>query len=142
MGKQLSFEFKILSSGKQQHSSLKKHFSSKKEKKPKQEKQFINELLPREEKELKLKSLSLEGVKTEDTLKETPPYVHSPKGEKFFENLIAVEELAAIFGLAPQTIRNWVAQGKLPYVKIGRRNLFFKRSMQEWLNRKEKPQWQ
>ena len=60
----------------------------------------------------------------------------------FFENLITVEELAVIFGLAPQTIRNWVAKGKLPYVKIGKRNLFLKRSVQEWLNRKEKPQWQ
>ena len=60
----------------------------------------------------------------------------------FFDNLIKVEELAVIFGLAPQTIRNWVALGKIPYVKIGRRNLFLKRSVQEWLNQKEKPQWQ
>ena len=60
----------------------------------------------------------------------------------FFDNLITVEELAVIFGLAPQTIRNWVAQGKLPYVKIGKRNLFLKRSLQEWLNQKEEPQWQ
>ena len=59
----------------------------------------------------------------------------------FFDNLITVEELAVIFGLAPQTIRNWVAQGKLPYVKIGKRNLFLSRSVQEWLNRKEEPQW-
>ena len=59
-----------------------------------------------------------------------------------FDNLISVEELAVIFGLAPQTIRNWVAQGKLPYVKIGRRNLFLKRSVQEWLNRKEEPLWE
>ena len=59
-----------------------------------------------------------------------------------FDNLITVEELAFIFGLAPQTIRNWVALGKLPYVKIGKRNMFLKGSLQEWLNRKEKPQWQ
>ena len=59
-----------------------------------------------------------------------------------FDNLITVEELAVIFGLAPQTIRNWVALGKLPYVKIGKRNLFLVRSVQEWLNRKEQPQWQ
>ena len=59
-----------------------------------------------------------------------------------FDNLITVEELAVVFGLAPQTIRNWVALGKLPYVKIGRRNLFLTGSLQEWLNRKEKPQWQ
>ena len=60
----------------------------------------------------------------------------------FFDNLITVEELAVVFGLAPQTIRNWVAQGKLPYVKIGKRNMFLKGSLQEWLNRKEVPQWQ
>ena len=60
----------------------------------------------------------------------------------FFDNLITVEELAVVFGLAPQTIRNWVALGKLPYVKIGRRNLFLKGSLQKWLNRKEKSQWQ
>ena len=60
----------------------------------------------------------------------------------FFDNLITVEELAVIFGLAPQTIRNWVALGKLPYVKIGKRNMFLKRSLQKWLNQKEVPQWQ
>ena len=64
---------------------------------------------------------------------------------RFFDNqigVITVEELAVLFGLAPQTIRNWVAQGKLPYVKIGKRNMFLKRSVQEWINRKEEPQWQ
>ena len=59
-----------------------------------------------------------------------------------FDNLITTEELAVIFGLAPQTIRNWVALGKLPYVKIGKRNMFLARSMQEWINRKEESQWQ
>ena len=60
----------------------------------------------------------------------------------FFENLITVEELAVVFGLAPQTIRNWVAQGKLPYVKVGKRNWFLVGSLQKWLNQKEIPQWQ
>ena len=59
----------------------------------------------------------------------------------FFENLITVEELAVVFGLAPQTIRNWVAQGKLPYVKVGKRNWFLVGSLQKWLNQKEIPQW-
>ena len=59
-----------------------------------------------------------------------------------FDNLITVEELAVIFGLAPQTIRNWVAQGKLPYVKIGKRNMFLTGSIKKWLNRKEKSQRQ
>ncbi|MDE0092588.1 MAG: helix-turn-helix domain-containing protein [Oligoflexia bacterium] len=60
----------------------------------------------------------------------------------FFDNLITVEELAVVFRLAPQTIRNWVAQGKLPYVKIGKRNMFLIGSLQRWLNRKEKSLWQ
>ena len=66
----------------------------------------------------------------------------SSSKDKLFENLITVEELAVIFGLAPQTIRNWVAQGKLPRVKLGKRNWFLTGSLQEWLNQKEKPQWQ
>ena len=56
--------------------------------------------------------------------------------------VITIEELAVIFRLAPQTIRNWVALGKIPHVKIGRRYFFQRRSLQEWLNHKEKPQWQ
>ena len=59
-----------------------------------------------------------------------------------FENLITIEELAVIFRLAPQTIRNWIALGKIPYVRIGRRSFFQQRSLQKWLNQKEEPQWQ
>ena len=59
-----------------------------------------------------------------------------------FDNLISVEELAVIFGLAPQTIRNWIALGKIPSIKLGRRHVFQKRSLQEWLNRKEESLWQ
>ena len=58
-----------------------------------------------------------------------------------FDNLISVEELAVIFGLAPQTIRNWIALGKIPHVKIGRKWFFQQGSLQEWLNQKEEPQW-
>ena len=102
-------------------------------------------------KEFRLKSLSLEGVKTErNSLKKTPPYVRSPKRktskesfprELLFENLISVEELAVIFGLAPQTIRNWIALGKIPHVKVGKKWFFLRGSVQEWLNQKEEPQW-
>ena len=102
-------------------------------------------------KEFRLKSLSLEGVKTErSSLKKTPPYVRSPKRktskesfprELLFENLITVEELAVIFGLAPQTIRNWIALGKIPHVKVGKKWFFLRGSVQEWLNQKEEPRW-
>jgi excisionase family DNA binding protein len=145
MEKQLSFEFQILSSGKQQHSSLKKHLSSKKDKKPKQknqERQLVTQLLPKVKEELKLKSLSLEGVKAEDNpLKETPPDVHSPKEELLFENLVSVEIVAEVLGLAPKTIRNWVSARRIPFVRVGRKVMFRRKSFELWLNRKEIKSW-
>ena len=59
-----------------------------------------------------------------------------------FDNLISVEELAVIFRLAPQTIRNWIALGKIPHVKIGRKWFFQERSLQRWLDQKEEPLWE
>ena len=59
------------------------------------------------------------------------------KSGLFFDNLISVEELAVIFRLAPQTIRNWVALGKIPHVKLGRRHFFQQGSLKRWLNKKE-----
>ena len=64
------------------------------------------------------------------------------KSDVFFDNLITTEELATIFRVAPQTIRNWIALGKIPSIQIGRRNLFQKRSLQKWLQTKEVPQWE
>ena len=96
------------------------------------------------EKQLKLlncgNAFELSKLKKKTKLKRTDKLSLSKK-DMLFENLITVEELAVIFRLAPQTIRNWVALGKLPYVKIGKRHWFLKRSVQEWLHRKEKPQW-
>ena len=156
MEKQLSFEFQILSSGKSQHSSLKKHLSRKKEKKPKpknQGRQPVTQLLPKRKKEFKLRSLSLEGVKTEDTLKKTPPYVRSPKRktpeesfprELLFLNriyLISVKTVAEMLGIAPKTIHNWVYLRKIPYVKCGQKVMFRPESLKAWLNRKEIKPW-
>ena len=61
--------------------------------------------------------------------------------DKLFDNLITVEELAVIFRVSPQTIRNWVARGKIPHIQIGRRNLFHLRRLQQWLIQKEEPLW-
>ena len=156
MERQLSLELKVLSSGKRQNSSLKKHLSSKKEQKPKQKNSkslSVSRLLPKTKKELKLKTLSLESNTQEkkisgiNALKENAPEVKIQR-EKFpskgllIDNLITIEELAVILRLAPQTIRNWMALGKIPYVRIGRRSFFQQRSLQKWLNRKEEPQWQ
>ena len=66
----------------------------------------------------------------------------SDVSDPLFDNLITVEELAVIFRVSPQTIRNRTARGKIPHIQIGRRNLFRKRSLQQWLIQKEEPQWQ
>jgi excisionase family DNA binding protein len=57
--------------------------------------------------------------------------------ELFFEKLMTVEELADAFGFAPQTIRNWVALRQIPFLRIGRKTRFRKRSIEAWLNQKE-----
>ena len=108
MEKQLSLELKILSSGKQPNSSPTKHLSRKIVQKPKQknqERQFVKELLPKKEKESKLKALSLEGVETEEsTLKETPPAVHSSKKKLLIDNRIhkflSTREASGLLGVS------------------------------------------
>ena len=103
--------------------------------------QTVIELLPKVKEELKLKTLSLEGVKAEDTLKETSPDVHSPRKELLFENLVSVETVAEVLGLAPKTIRNWVSARRIPFVRVGRKVMFRRKSFELWLNRKEIKSW-
>ena len=155
MEQQISFELKILSSGKQQLSSLKKHLSGKKEKRQgektcsqaltNQRKQPITQLLPKRKEELKLKTLSLEGVKTEQRpLKSASPNGHSSKKELLFDNqihLISVKTVAEMLGIAPKTIHNWVYLRKIPFVKCGRKVMFRPKSLKAWLNRKEIKSW-
>lgn len=93
------------------------------------------------------KTTGRDKVKTEALEEQEEETSSSESSEKvqLFDNridVITTEELAVIFGLAPQTIRNWTAQGKLPYVKIGRRNLFLMRSIKRWLNQKEGSLWE
>ena len=64
---------------------------------------------------------------------------------KLFENrieLLTVEDLAGELGLAPKTIRNYVARRIIPFVRIGRRTMFRLGSIEAWLERKEKKPWQ
>ena len=115
-------EFDFVFDSKRQSSCLSKKPSDSK----------VKEELPKVQEEPKVKTASDESSDKDS------------EEVKFFGNridVITVEELAVLFGLAPQTIRNWTAQGKLPHVKIGRRNMFLRRSVQEWVNRKEEPQW-
>ena len=158
MEKQLSFELKILSAGKQINQPLKKHLSSKKEQKPKQknqEKQLADWLLPKIKEELKLKSLSLEGNTQGRQLSRINPLKESvlefkiqrenfPSKELLFENqihLISVKTVAEMLGLAPKTIHNWVYLRKIPYVKCGQKVMFRPKSLKTWLNRKEIKLW-
>jgi excisionase family DNA binding protein len=62
--------------------------------------------------------------------------------ELFFEKLMTVEELAGALGFAPQTIRNWVAQRQMPYLRIGGKTRFRWKSIESWLERKEFQSWQ
>ena len=81
MEKQLSFELESFSTGTlKNRASWKNHLSSKgKHKKPRQ---LVDKLLPKREKELKIKSLSLKGAGTErNTLGNVLPDVHSSKKE-------------------------------------------------------------
>ena len=160
MEKQLSFE--LLSSGKGQHSPLKKHLSRKKERKQKQnnqEKQFVIDLLPKKEKGLKLKSdfLSLKEVHSETSflnkktslvftsdnsfLNKQSSEEENPRKDLLFENLVSVEIVAEMLGLAPKTIHNWVSLRKIPYVKCGQKVMFRPKSLKAWLNRKEIKSW-
>jgi excisionase family DNA binding protein len=54
-----------------------------------------------------------------------------------FEKLLTIEELADALGFAPQTIRNWVALRHIPFIRVGGKTRFRKRSVEAWLARKE-----
>jgi len=54
-----------------------------------------------------------------------------------FENLATVEEIAIGLGVAPQTVRNWVAKRAIPHVRVGRRTMFLRTSIAAWLAQRE-----
>ena len=89
-------------------------------------------------------ALELSKLRKRTKLKEagSPSRSDAKASGEFFDNLITTEELAIIFRVSPQTIRNWVARRKIPYVQVGRRNLFQVRRLQQWLNQKEEPLWE
>jgi excisionase family DNA binding protein len=65
---------------------------------------------------------------------------------KLFENLdiglLSIEEVAALLGKRPQTIRNLIAKRQLPFVRVGRKNFVRRESLETWLKRKEFKPWQ
>ena len=109
---------------------------------------FRGKIMARDEDKKQLRLLTqgdageLYKFKKKFKLKEAGSPSRFDSSDLFFDNLITVEELATIFRVSPQTIRNWIARGKIPHIQIGRRNLFQKRSLQKWLNQKEEPLWE
>ena len=61
-----------------------------------------------------------------------------------FENLdlLTVEDLANALGRAPKTIRNWIAKREIPFVILGRKAFFRRKSIEAWLEKKEFKPWQ
>jgi excisionase family DNA binding protein len=53
--------------------------------------------------------------------------------------LMPLEEVAVALGIAPQTLRNRVAKRSIPFIRIGRRTMFRRASLQAWLLAKETP---
>ena len=59
----------------------------------------------------------------------------------FFDNLINLETVSEILGVAPKTIHNWVYLRRIPYVKVGQKVMFRPQSLKLWLTRKEFKPW-
>jgi excisionase family DNA binding protein len=55
----------------------------------------------------------------------------------FIENLVTVEELAEALGIAPKTVRNWVALRQIPFLRIGGKTRFRRQSVEAWIERQE-----
>ena len=146
MEKQLSFGLESFSAGTlKNRASWKKHLSSKKERKPKQENQEtqpVNKLLLKEEKELKIKSLSLKGAGTErNPLGKTLPNGHSSKEELLFLNrinkLLSTKEASGILGVSENALRILVCRKKIKAHKLGSRLKFKFSDLMNCLQKKE-----
>jgi excisionase family DNA binding protein len=48
--------------------------------------------------------------------------------------LMTVEEAASYLRLAPWTLRHWVCQKKIPYVRLGRTVRFRRKDMERFVN--------
>ena len=86
--------------------------------------------LPKLKKKTKLKRYSLELLYEADS------------SGLFFDNrrdknLIDVETAGKICGVTSKTIHNWVYLGFIPYIKLGRKVMFYPSSVVKWLKQKE-----
>ena len=49
------------------------------------------------------------------------------------ERLLSVDELSELLGVSVHTIYSWVAQGRLPLVKVGKRTMFQPGEIERWV---------
>ena len=83
----------------------------------------------------------LSKFKERTRLKKAGNPSRSDNSDEFFDNLITVETTAEALGVAPKTIRKWVAIRVIPFVRIGHRIMFRPKSLELWLTRKEEKPW-
>ncbi|MDD3014238.1 MAG: helix-turn-helix domain-containing protein [Candidatus Gastranaerophilales bacterium] len=50
------------------------------------------------------------------------------------QNLLTIDEIAAIFKVPKATIYGWVHYRKIPYVKVGRRLCFIEEQIRNFIN--------
>ncbi len=56
------------------------------------------------------------------------------------KRLLSVPEAAEMLGLSRHTLNQWVSQGRIPHVKLGRRTLFEPNDLEELIeNNRVKP---
>ena len=77
----------------------------------------------------------LKKIKEKGSINDT---IKPLKEDVFFDNLITIHQLSRAFGVAPKTLKKWVALRQIPFVKVGRKTLFRQKSLETWLQRKEK----
>ena len=145
MEKQLSLGLESFSTGTLKNkASWKKHLSSKRHEKPRQP---VSELLPKKEKELNLKTLSLGKLVQKDlfsksqTLKKASLKEQASKKEKFFDNrihkLLSTKEASGLLGVSENALRILVCRKKVKAYKLGNRLKFKHTDLASCLQKKE-----
>ena len=82
-------------------------------------------------------ALGLSQTKKQVKLKKAGHSSQPDASGLLFDNLINLETVSEILGVAPKTIHNWVYLRRLPYIKVGRKVMFCSKSLVAWLNHKE-----
>ena len=141
MEKQLSFGLESFSAGTLKNkASWKKHLSSKG--KHEKSRQPVSRLLPKREKEPKIKPLSLKGAGTErNILGKALPDVRSSKEELLFLNriykLLSTKEASGLLGVSENALRILVCRKKVKAYKLGSRLKFKLDDLANCLQKKE-----